>query len=392
MESKLAIDGGKPTVSKAIPIANIDVGEDEIKAISEVIRSKQISRGPKINGIESRISNYVGCKDTVIVSSGSTALHLALLSLDLPKGSEVIVPSFTFAATALTPIYCGLKPVFADIDEKTFNISPESIASKITPKTKAIIPVHFAGRVCEMDKIRKIADEHNLKIIEDAAHAIGLSYKGKKIGSNDNLACFSFFATKNITSAEGGAVSSNDAKLLNKIRLMKGHCVERFSSPSAPGFYDIKGVGFNYQISNLNLAVLDIQLNKVDAFNRKRRENAELLNKHLKNIRGIKTPEINKDHIFHLYNILLDKDSFKASRDKIIEALIAEGVGVGLYYPPVHLFTYFRKEYGTKEGDLPVTEDISKRTITLPLYPSLSEEQIKEMALAVDKVISYYRK
>lgn len=375
-----------------ISIANLDVGSDEIKAITEVIKSKQISRGNYIIGVEEKLNNFIGSKNCVILSSGSSALHASMLCLDIPKGSEVIVPSFTFVATALTPIYVNCKPVFVDIDSKTYNISPELILDKITSKTKAIIPVHFAGRACDMTAIRDIANDHKLEIIEDAAHAIGLSHKNTMIGNNDNLCCFSFFATKNITSAEGGAVCSNNKKLIEKIRLLKGHCIERFTKPNAPGYYEVKDVGFNFQISNLQLAMLKTQIDKVGFFNKKRRDNAILLNKHLSKIDGINIPEIVDEHVFHLYNILLEKDSYKVSRDMIIEALIAEGIKCGLYYPPVHLFDYFRKRYNTKEGNLPVTEDISSRTITLPLYPSLTEEQIKVIANAVKKVISCYLK
>lgn len=392
MNDELAIDGGTPVIDKQIPIASPDVGEEEIKAISEVVKSKQISRGSKVSKVEPQLNSYLGCKDSVIMSNGSSALHLAMLSLDLPKGSEVIVPSFTFVATAFTPIYCGLKPVFADIDEHSFNISPDSIIEKITPKTKAIIPVHFAGRLCDMDNIKAIAEEHNLKIVEDAAHAIGLSHDGKKVGSGQNLACFSFFATKNITSAEGGAVCSDNTGLTSKIRLMKAHSVERFPRPKAPGFYDVKDIGFNYHISNLHLAMLESQLRKMDLFNKKRRDNAVLLSKHLRGVPGIKPPEIPPEHTFHLYNILLEKGSFQVSREKILEALLAEGVGAGLYYPPVHLFSYFRNNYSAKEGDLPVTEDVAARTITLPLYPSLTGEHMEKITLAIEKVTSHFMK
>ena len=377
---------------KLLPIFHLYLDEEDYKSVKEIMDSGQISRGKLPSVFESQFSEYIGCKHTVVLNSGTTALKLAMQALDLPAGSEVIVPSLTFVATAFAPIYCNLKPVFAEIEPETFNLSPEDVEKKITPKTKAIIPVHYAGQPANLKAINEIAHRHDLVVVEDAAHAVGAEYQGKKIGNISDLTAFSFFATKNITGGEGGAVCTNNEEWAENIRLMKAHGIKPLKSgPKTSGYYDVVSIGYNCHLSNLNIGLLLSQIKRLDKLNNMRRSNAKYLTSLLKEIPSVETPEIaeGNDHVFHLYTIKLNLDHFNMSRDEIVEALLKEGIGGGVYYRPIHLFSYFREQYGYKEGDLPITEEVANRLITLPMYPQLNKSDLERIYLALKKVINH---
>lgn len=373
-----------------LPIFRLYLDEDDFKSVSDVMSSGQISRGEMPSIFEEEFSTYIGCEHSIVLNSGTAALSLAMQALDLPQGSEVIVPSLTFVATAFAPIYCDLKPVFAEIEPETFNLSPEDVERRITSKTKAIIPVHYAGQPVDLDAIKDIARRHNLVVIEDAAHAVGAEYQNRKIGNISDLTAFSFFATKNITSGEGGVVCTNNAQWAEKIRLMKAHGIVKSlaGSPKASGYYDVTSIGYNCHLSNLNIALLSSQLRRLDQLNDMRRSNAKYLTCLLQELPFVETPEIREgnDHIFHLYTIKLRPGKVNMSRDEMVEALLKEGIGVGVYYRPVHLFSYFQKHFGYRAGDLPVTEDAANRLITLPMYPQLNKADLERICMVLNKV------
>ena len=373
---------------KLLPIYRLMLEKNEIAAVTAVLRSGQISRGIMPGEIEKRFANLLGCADTVIVSSGTAALQLATAVLQLPPGSEVIVPSLSFVATAFAAEYCHLRPVFCEVEQDTFNISPEDILRKLTKKTKAVIPVHYGGYPAELSRINEIASRHGLFVIDDAAHAFGAEYGGRKIGALADLSCFSFFSTKNITSGEGGLVSTDNRAFADKIRKMRAHGIVPMSgSPKTSGYYDVKTIGYNYHLNNMGIGLLNAKLDLFEERQTKRRKNAALLSNLLSENECIETP-LDKDgrHVYHLYSIRLKLGRFKVSRDDFIRALLSEGIQAGVYYRPIHLFSYFKAKYGYGRGDLPVTERVSDSIVTLPLYPSLSGEELKRIAAAVNKV------
>ena len=397
---KLAIAGGQPVRDEFLPIFRLSLDAEDYEQIKSVLDSGQISRGSYPQVLEREFAAYVGCQHAVVLNSGTAALHLATKSLELSEGSEVIVPSLSFVATAFAPLYCGLKPVFAEIEADTFNISPEDIERKITDRTKAIISVDYAGQPANLRAINEIAQQHRLVVIEDAAHAVGAQYGTQKIGNISDLTAFSFFATKNITGGEGGMVTTNSEKWAEKIRLMKAHGIKPLeNTPKASGYYDVVSIGYNCHLSNINIALILSQLKRIEKLNSIRRQNAEYLTSLLvdldfvqlaKQFRESGTPSIRDGHVFHLYTIQLNLDGLSVSRDEIIRALIAEGIGVGVYYRPIHLFSYFRQQYGYKEGDLPVTEEVTSRLLTLPMYPQLTRSDLEDIYMALKKVLNAY--
>ena len=388
---KLAIAGGQPVKDEFLPIFRLSLDAEDYEQIKSVLDSGQISRGSYPQVLEQEFAAYVGCQHAVVLNSGTAALHLATKSLELSEGSEVIVPSLSFVATAFAPLYCGLKPVFAEIEADTFNISPEDIERKITDRTKAIISVDYAGQPANLSAINEIAQRHRLVVIEDAAHAVGAQYGTQKIGNISDLTAFSFFATKNITGGEGGMVTTNNEEWAQKIRLMKAHGIKPLeNTPKASGYYDVVSIGYNCHLSNINIALILSQLKRIEKFNNMRKQNAEYLTSLLGDLDFIQTPPISDEHVFHLYTIQLNLDRLSVSRDEIIRALLAEGIGVGVYYRPIHLFSYFRQQYGYKEGDLPVTEEVTSRLLTLPLYPQLTRRDLEDIYTALKKVLNAY--
>ncbi len=398
---KLAIAGGQPVKDEFLPIFRLSLDAEDYEQIKSVLDSGQISRGSYPQVLEQEFAAYVGCQHAVVLNSGTAALHLATKSLELSEGSEVIVPSLSFVATAFAPLYCGLKPVFAEIEADTFNISPEDIERKITDRTKAIISVDYAGQPANLSAINEIAQRHRLVVIEDAAHAVGAQYGTQKIGNISDLTAFSFFATKNITGGEGGMVTTNNEEWAQKIRLMKAHGIKPLeNTPKASGYYDVVSIGYNCHLSNINIALILSQLKQIEKLNSMRRQNAEYLTSLLVDLDCVQfANQSRQSHlceavpsigVFHLYTIQLALDRLSVSRDEIIRALLAEGIGVGVYYRPIHLFSYFRQQYGYKEGDLPVTEEVTSRLLTLPMYPQLTRSDLEDIYTALKKVLNAY--
>ncbi len=354
-----------------IPIAKPFIGEEEANAVADVIRSGMIAQGRKVSEFETKFSKLCSTKYTIALNSGTAGLHTALNVTGIRQGDEVITSPFTFIATANTILMQNAKPIFVDIEEYTFNINPEKIKDKVTDKTKAIIAVDLYGHLCDYNSIKKIAKDENLVIIEDACQAVDAEYDGKKAGSFGDIGIFSFYATKNITCGEGGAITTDNKKFAENAKLFRQHGRSKMSS------YEYVSLGYNYRMTDICAAILIEQLKKLDFITKKRIENAAYLTKGLGNIKGIKVPVVKEGykHVFHQYTIKVE-DGFKLNRDELIENLNKKGISSAVYYPkPLHLCKNFRK-FGYKEGDFPIAEKLSKQVVSLPVHPNLTKEQL----------------
>lgn len=379
--------------NKIISYGKQYIDEEDINAIVEVLTSDFLTTGPKIQEFEEEFAEYVGAKYAVAVSNGTAALHIACLAAGIGEGDEVITSPITFAASANCVLYCGGKPVFADIDSKTYNLSVEDIRKKITDKTKAIIPVHYTGQACDMDAIMKIAREHNLIVIEDAAHALGTEYNGRKIGSIGDMTTFSFHPVKHITTGEGGMVTTDSKELYEKLKLFRTHGITRDagfmeSENPDPWYYEQLELGYNYRITDFQCALGISQLKKLDGFIERRREIVDIYNKEFENLKGLITPFQLPETLssYHLYVIQLELEKLNMSRREVFEALRDRGVGVNVHYIPVYYFPYY-KNLGYEKGICPNAERIYERIITLPLYPGLSDEDVEYVVKNVKEVL-----
>lgn len=357
-----------------IPIAQPIIENDEINAVVEVLKSGVIAQGPKVKVFERAFSEYIGTEYAIAVSSGTSALHISLLAHGIGSGDEVITTPFTFIATANSILFTGATPVFADISEDTYNIDPDCILEKITPKTKAILPVHLYGQSAEMSAIMDLAEDHNLIVVEDACQAHGSEYNTKKVGSFAT-GCFSFYPTKNIATGEGGMITTNDPEINACARMIRDHgSKERY-------LHEI--LGFNLRMTDISTAIGLAQLKKLDTFNKTRQENAKYLTSKLKALKGIITPFIkdNCKHVFHQYTIRVTED-FGISRDQLVKILNNKGIGTGVYYPiPVHKQPLYQK-LGYKDS-IPISEKVAKQVISLPIHPKITKKDLDYILLNI---------
>lgn len=366
---------------KLIPYGRQYIDEEDIQAVVEVLRSDYITTGPKIDELEKVIAKYTGAKYAAVVSNGTAALHAACFAAGIGSGDEVITTPITFAASANCVLYMGAKPVFADIDPKTYNIDPKEIEKKITGKTKAIIPVHFTGQPCDMYEILKIAEKYGLAVIEDASHALGAAYKNRKIGSIGSMTTFSFHPVKHITTGEGGAVTTNDRSLYEKLRMFRTHGITRkadmLESNEGLWFYEQQDLGYNYRMTDIQAALGISQMKKLESFLEKRRSFAALYNKLLGSFEGVTIP-YQADYVcsaWHLYIIKLNLDKLAIGRKEVFYELRNRNIGVNVHYIPVYYHPYY-KRLGYKKGLCPAAEALYEEIITLPLYPSMEIDDI----------------
>lgn len=352
-----------------INISKPVLGVDEGKEVLKVLKSGMLAQGYWVEKFEKEFAKYIGVRYAIQTTSGTTAIHLALLSLGIGSGDEVITTPFTFVATTNAILYTGAKPVFVDIDENTFNIDAKLIESKITKNTKAILVVHLYGLAADMQTINKIAKKYKIRVIEDAAQAHGATYNNNKVGSIGTLGCFSFYATKNMTTGEGGMVTTNSRLLAQKIKMLRNHGMIKLN-------YKYKTLGYNYCPTNIAGALGSVQLKKLDLFNRKRNMNARFLLSKLKNIKGIVLPKIfkNRKHVFNQFTIRITKNS-PISRTPLIKHLENYGIYPRIYYPiPLHLQKLY-KDLGYKEH-LPISERIANEVLSIPIHPSLRKNDL----------------
>ena len=355
-----------------IPIAKPIISDEEVEEVVKVLRSGFIAQGPKVAEFEKKFAEYVGVKHAVASSSGTTALHLALLSAGIGPGDEVITTPFTFAATGNSILYVGAKPVFVDIDYETYNIDPANIEKAVTDKTKAIMPVHLYGQPADMDPINQTAHDHGLNVIEDAAQAHGATYKGKKAGSLGDLGCFSFYPTKNMTTSEGGIITTDNEDMAEKTRVLRSHGESKR--------YNHVVLGYNFRMTDIAAAIGIVQLKKLEKFNEKRIENAKYLTKYIDEINGIKAPYVsdNVKHVFHQFTVRVEK----FNRDKLMEFLNNSGIGTGIHYPkPIYQQKVYQ-EFGFNSL-CPEAERASSEVLSLPVHPSLKKEDLEKIVFTL---------
>ena len=395
---KLAIFGGTPVRESKIFYGRQCIEQDDIDAVVETLRSDLITCGPKVEALEKKLCEITGAKYAVAVANGTAALHLAALAADFGEGDEVIVSSITFAASANCVLYCGAKPVFADIDPETYNIDPESVRKLITLRTKGIVAVDFTGQAVEHEALRKICEENHLLMIEDAAHAIGTAYNGRLVGSIADMTCFSFHPVKTITSGEGGAITTNDEPLYRRLMRLRTHGITRDQSEmvhptDAPWYNEQVELGFNYRITDFQAALLLSQLNKLPKFSARRKE---IVAKY--DCVFAKMPEIivqrenlKSDTTRHLYILRLNPDRLTCDRRQFFDALCAENVCPQVHYLPVYWHSYYEK-LGYQKGLCPNAEAYYQWSMSIPLYYSMTDEDVEDTIRAVKKVVNYYRK
>ena len=396
--NKPALYGGKPVRDSFLPFAQPLIGDKEIEEVTKVMRSGWLTQGPTTKEFEEKFKAYVGAKAAVPTNSCTGAMHTSLLALGIKHGDEVITSTLTYTATAHVIAYTGAKPVLVDIDPQTYNLNVELVREKITEKTKAVIPVHYAGQPCDIKEIEEIAKEHDLRIVEDAAHAVGAEYGGKKIGGRGNPTCFSFYPIKNMTAAEGGMMTTNDENLAEKARKFAYFGIDRAAwkryGKGGQWYYEVQDLGYRYYMTDIQAAIGKVQLEKLDEFNKKRREYAKYLTSRLGKLREVKTPteKEGRVHCWHLYPIVINTDLLTIDRNKFVEALAAENIGTSVHFIPIHKHPYYQKTYGYNDNDFPVANKIFDGLLSLPLYPKMSQSDIDDVATAVEKVVQYYRK
>jgi len=387
----LALQGGEPVRKTRLPYGHQWIDREDIQAAAGALQTEWITQGPAVEKFEKAVAEYTGVRYAVAISSGTAALHAACAAAGLRSGDEAVTSPLSFVATANAVVYCGAKPVFADIDEETLTINPGEIKKKISPSTKALLTVDFAGHPCQADEIREIARERNLIVIEDAAHALGARYKEKIIGGQADMTVLSFHPVKHITTGEGGMVLTNEAEFYEKLKRFRHHGIT-LNPSEGPWAYDIGELGYNFRITDFQCALGLRQLTKLDSFVKRRRTIAERYTEAFGLRPEIKIPTAAKwaGHAYHLYVIQLNLDQLSCSRREIFEALRAENIGVQVHYVPVHFFRYYQDHFDCRAKQYPVTERYYEKAITLPLFPKMSDDDAADVIKAVSKILDYY--
>lgn len=387
--------GENPVRKTFLPFSQPWIGEEEIGGVVEVLKSGWLTTGRKTLEFEEEFSKYIGVSYSLAFNSCTGGLHCALAALGIGPGDEVITSVFTFSATANVVCHLGAEPVFVDIDPLTLNIDPKKIEEKISPRTKAIIPVHYSGRPCAMDEILSLAKKYNLFVVEDAAHALGAIYKGKMIGAlNSQVACFSFYPTKCITTGEGGMNTTSSPDLASKMKTWRLHGISRDAwdryQKGGSWYYEVVSPGYKYNLTDIASAIGLAQLKKTEDFQQRREQIALRYLEALKNFPFILPPPFGEGrHAWHLFPIQLKLEELKCSREEFIEALLRENIGTSVHFIPLHLMPFYQKK-GWKKGDFPHAEEVFRRIISLPLFPKMSEEDQESVILALKKVVEWY--
>jgi len=356
------------------------ITEQDKKNVLKALNQRWLTNGPFLKKFESKAKQFLGSKYAIGVGSATHALHLSVKSLGIGPGDEVIVPTFTFAATANAVSYCGAKPILTDVDLDTFNISSKEIEKKITKRTKAIIVVHYGGQACDMDKIISISKKHGLHIVEDCAHALGTTFRNKKCGNIGSSGCFSFYPTKIITTGEGGMITTNNLKINKRVRTLKsqGMTINAYDREKKGQWkYDITEVGYNYRLDEIRASLGTSQMERVSEINKRRMKIARKYDKKITKISGITKPKTKPDrnHIYHLYTIKIEKD-YPITRDELIKKLHRNGIGTSVQYYPLHLMSYFRKKYKNKRKQFPNANLLKDQVLCLPIFPQMTDKQL----------------
>ena len=393
MDSKLA-----RTREQFLPFALPQVGQEEIDGVLECLRSGWLTTGPKTKQFEKEFAAYVGARHALAVNSCTSALHLALEALGVERGDEVITTPMTFTATAAVIEHLGARPVFVDVDPVTLNIDAHRIEERISPRTRAILPVHFAGQACDMNTILQVSRSRSLPVIEDAAHAIPTRYQGRLIGTLSDVTCFSFYATKNLTTGEGGMITTERDDVIERVKLMHLHGMSRDAwkryTESGNWSYEILAPGFKYNLSDVASAIGLGQLHQVETFHARRREIARRYTSAFADLPGVRPPLVKDDHAhgWHLYVIQVDSAALTIDRDAFIRELMARKIGVSVHFIPLHVQPYYRDRYGFAANDYPNALAAYQRILSLPIYSRMSDDDVEDVIGAVTDIARSYRR
>ena len=388
---------GKPIRESFLPYGLHSVGVEEEEAVLDVLRQGWLTAGPRVNEFEAAFAEYTGAKHCVAVANGTAALHLTLLGLGIGPGDEVITSPLTFVATSNAILHTGARPVFADVDSDSLNIDPGQVARRMTSRTKLLLPVHLAGAPCDLRALRRLARQNRIRIVEDACHAVGATVGRGRIGGSGDAQCFSFHPVKNMTTAEGGVITTRHKRLADSLRALRLHGFhEDYLSRSSrafkyPRMYEL---GFKSVLTDLQAALGLVQLKKVEAFVARRNALAEAYNKAFAPIPELQTPTVlpGTSSGWHIYILRLHLNRLRCTRDEFMEGLRQENIGTSVHYMPVHLQPYYRKRFGFRPGDFPVAEQAYRRMITLPLFPKMTDEDQAMVIQAVTRLVAFYRK
>lgn len=379
---------------KLLPYGTQWLDEHDIEAVVEVLRGNWLTQGPRIQDFEARVAERCGARYAVAVATGTAALHCAAFAAGIGPGDEAITSPITFVASANCVAYLGGRPVFADIDAATLTCDPEEVARRVSPRTKALIPVDFAGHPAEMDELMAIARRHGLTVIADSAHSLGATYRGRPVGSVTDMTVFSFHPVKHITTGEGGMVLTNDESLYRRMVLFRTHGItnrsEQLVAPSEGGwYYEMQALGFNYRITDLQCALGLSQLAKLDRFVARRREIAERYARAFSDVPEIITPQ-ERPYVrssYHLYVLQFDLSRLRVGRAELFAALRARKLGVQVHYIPVHLQPYYREQLGHRRGDFPRAEAYYDRCVSIPLYPRMTDDDVTRVIATVKEIV-----
>ena len=395
---KLALHGGNPVREKKLYYGHQYIDDSDIKAVVDVLKSDYLTCGPKITELEQRLCEVTGAKYAVVVSNGTAALHIACQVAGVAEGDEVTTTPITFAASANCALYCGAKPVFADINQDTYNIAPESVVEHITEKTKAVVAVDFTGQAVELDRLSAICEEKNLVLIEDAAHSIGTKYKGKSVGSIADMTTFSFHPVKTITGGEGGAVLTNNEEHYKKLVLYRAHGITRdnvlMEKESHGGwYYEQIALGMNYRMTDIQAALILSQLDKLEMFSARRKEIVDKYNEAFLHIPEITVQqEISESETTrHLYILRIKPEKLTIGRKEFFDAMAAENICCNVHYIPVYYHPYYEK-LGYEKGICPKAEKLYEEMVSLPLYYGMTDEDVEDVICAVKKIVENCRK
>jgi dTDP-4-amino-4,6-dideoxygalactose transaminase len=399
------IENNDPIRGAFLPFALPSIGDEEIAEVVDSLRSGWITTGPKVKRFEDDFADYIGASHAIAVNSCTAGLHIALTALGIGRGDEVIIPTLTFCSTANVVVHLGARPVLVDVGED-FNVTPEAIEAAITPQTRAIVPVHYGGQACDLAAIYELAERYRLAIVEDAAHAIGTTYQGHKIGADTlrteaahttRITIFSFYATKNMTTGEGGMITTSDDALAERMRLLSLHGMSRDAwkryTSAGSWYYEVVVPGYKDNMTDIQAALGIHQLRRLDGFIATRQRYARQYTDAFARLRAIETPPLHLDrnHVYHLYAIRLRLEHLTIDRSQFIEALKANNIGASVHFIPVHLHPFYQEYFGYRRGSLPQAESIYDRTVSLPLYPRMSESDVTDVIRAVREIVNQHQ-
>jgi len=390
--------GGSPVRSTFLPFARPTFGDEERREVLSVLDSGWLTLGPRVEQFEKALAEYLGVPHVVCVDSCTAALHLSLLSMGIGPGHEVVTSPLTFCSTINVILHAGARPVLADVEAETLNLDPERAEAAITENTHALLPVHYGGYPCRMDVLSALAGSRDLWVIEDAAHAIGASYRDQKAGTWGDAGCFSFYATKNLTTGEGGAVATRDTEIAERARLLGLHGMDRdaWKRYTAQGtwFYEIQAAGFKYNMSDLEAAIGLGQLGRLELMNARRKEIAGAYDAAFRDHPAVEIPwsEVGTVSAHHLYSIRLRLEALTIDRARFIEELAAENIGASVHFIPIELHPFYQRTLGVKPGSFPIAEAAYARLISLPIYPAMSTQDVEDTIGAVRKIADHFRR